>query len=116
MGAVLHHVRLADLNSLAEIWEMPGEYLGLEINANGELSPILIDSLDDGIASLAEMRELAKKNFPRDHALNIIVSVHETSTGNKVAVSTIDHAFSALGKATDSRWWTFTDEYIDLMH
>ncbi len=110
MSAVLHQVLLADLNNLAEIWEISSDNIGLEINAEGELVPKFID-WRDGAASLSEMIDVAEQNFPGSEELDFVVLIHESATGNKMVISTLEHICSLQMMAVKSRWWTFTDDY-----
>ncbi len=115
MSTVLHQVLLADLESLAEIWEVSNKNLGLEINTRGELVPKLIDE-EDAAASLFEMKQNAEEMFPDSHVLNLVVLIHETSVGNAIVISTLDIVCSAQGREIKSHWWTFTDTYREQMH
>ncbi|HCR52412.1 TPA: hypothetical protein DIV48_02045 [Candidatus Kaiserbacteria bacterium] len=115
MSAVIHRVLLADLKGLAEIWEIPNGNLGLEINAEGNLVPRLIDE-EDGVASLSQMLEVAERDFPDNDILDLVVQIYESRGGNRMKLSTVNYICSAEGRACKSRWWTFTDDYKNRMH
>jgi len=114
MDASIHLVRLADLNSLSEVWEVSGEFLGLEIS-EGELIPILIES-DGETASLLEMNLQAEQKFPGQDDLDIIITIHETPAGNKIDICQLDEACTPTAQSLRRCWWTYTDEYKEQMH
>ncbi len=111
---VVHQVLLADLNSLAELWEVSSDNLGLEINADGELVPRAIGG-DDDLMSFSNIQGLADKYFPWRSALDLVVQVQATSEGSSINISTTDTVFSAEGRKIKSRWWAFTDSYKEQM-
>lgn len=113
-GDIVHQVLLADLNSLAELWEVSSDNLGLEINADGDLVPKIIDGEDD-IASLTQIQELAEEVFPNNDELDLVVEVQATTDGVMVKISTMDYVCSPAGRQRRSRWCSFTDTYKDLM-
>ncbi len=115
MSAILHQALLADLNSLAEIWGISSDNIGLEINAEGELVPKFIGEEDDA-TSLSEMKDVAEQNFPGIHELDIVVSVYEGRDGNKMAVSTREYVCSLQCTTINAHWWTFTDDYRSKMN
>ncbi len=115
MEPVIHNVRLVDLNSLAELWEMPSSTLGLDINRKGELVPELIGS-DDDKASVAELNAFAAKAYPYSDKLNIVIQVRKIGRINEIAVATLDEIDIPVAQDGHIRWWTFTDTYVEKMH
>ncbi|MDP1707077.1 MAG: hypothetical protein Q8L30_00750 [bacterium] len=115
MSTVLHQVLLADLVSLADVWEISRRSLGLEINKQKELVPRIVDDEDGGV-NVYEMEQAAGENFPECHPLDFVVLVQEGRYGNKMMISTLDQVFSTQGRAVESHWWTFTDAYLDQMN
>lgn len=114
MGPVIHQVRLADLICLAELWEVSDDNLGLEINAEGELVPKIIDGSDD-VANLSRIQEIVDEAFPEKDDLDLVIEVQAVGAGSKVRISTMDYVCSPKGRARNSRWWTFTDSYKECM-
>jgi hypothetical protein len=114
MDAVIHLVMLADLNCLAETWEISKTTLGLDISDDENLVPRLIGA-DDNVESVAEFGAVAERDYPNSNILDIVVQVHKSSIGNLIGISTIDQLGSPQAKACKSRWWRFTDEYVEQM-
>jgi len=115
MDAVIHQVMLVDLNCLAELWEISSTALGLDISDEGDLVPKLIGA-HDNMASVAEMSAVAERDYPYNNVLDIVVQIHKTSVGNMIGVSTLDQLASPQAQACKSRWWRFTDEYVEQMN
>lgn len=113
--AVVHQVLLADLNELAELWEISSDNLGLEINAEGDLVPKIIDEEDDP-ANLTLMRDLAEKGFPHNDERDLVVELQKTTSGVKMKIATMDFICSPAGRERRSRWWSFTDSYREHMN
>ena len=116
MAPVIHQVMLADLNCLAELWEISSDTLGLDINEEGNLVPLLIGA-NDNATSVAEMSAVAGRDYPDSSVMDIVVQIHRTATaGNRIAVSTLDQLISPQMEVCQSRWWRFTDDYVEQMH
>lgn len=115
MDAVIHQVMLIDLNCLAELWEISNTTLGLDINEEGHLIPKLI-GVDDNSASVAEITAVAERDYPDSNELDIVVQIHKTTVGNMIGVSTLDQLASPQAQAVKSRWYRFTDTYVEQMH
>lgn len=114
-GFVVHQALLADLSNLAKLWGVSEKHLGLEINAEGSLVPVII-GVSDETASVSEMIEVALETFPDSQELDWVVQVYATNTENRMVISTVDRALSVQERSIGSHWWTFTDDYRDDMH